>query len=323
MIAGTRILLSCLAVLLLVGCSGERTIAPKKATSKPYTIKGQTYHPQEHYEYDEEGTASYYGVRDGFHGKKTATGEVYDAHGVTAAHKTLPLPTIVRVTNLENGRSLTVKVNDRGPFPKGRVIDVSEKCAKLLGFYGKGTARVRVQSLVEETLALHKNPHGHVPIMMAHAEAEPEQVILPKSTVIPVVQKSSKPIMVAKAPQHSPGYRAVNDLIKPGQKTTAYAQAPRTHLNENPTVPLAAGVMPKGGYYVKAGTFSRLQNAERLSNRLKSLTRDVPVRLNTVSINKAPMFTVKIGPLKTAEDAKKLVQTMAKAGHKDAQVISE
>lgn len=318
----TKILLSCMATLLIAGCSGgNRTIAPKKATSRPYTIKGQTYHPQEHYEYDEEGEASYYGVRDGFHGKKTATGEVYDAHGVTAAHKTLPLPTIVRVTNLENGRSLTVKVNDRGPFPKGRVIDVSEKCAKLLGFYGKGTAKVRVQSLVEETLALQNNPNGHVPVMMAHANAEPETVHVTK-TVFPN-QKSNKVMMAdAAKPAHRPGYMAVNDLIKPGQKGTAYANA-KVNLNENPTVPLTASVTPRGVYYVKAGTFSRLQNAEKLSNRLKPLTNTAPVRLNTVSVNKSPMFTVKIGPFKNADEAQQLIQKMAKAGHHDAQITSE
>jgi len=327
-----------MAALLLVGCAGDgkRTIAPKKATSKSYTIKGQTYHPQEHYEYDEEGTASYYGVRDGFHGKKTATGEVYDAHGVTAAHKTLPLPTIVRVTNLENGRSLTVKVNDRGPFPKGRVIDVSEKCAKLLGFYGKGTAQVRVQSLVDETLALHSDPHGHVPMMVASADSEPQAVHVPKSTFPAAQQKTNKKVMMADAgkaqkgsqpSKKHPGWNAVNDLIKPPQMPqqpkggTAYAQA--SSLNENPTVPLAASVAPRKGYYIRAGTFTRLQNAEKLSNQLKPLTKTIPVRLNTVSVNKAPMFTVKVGPFKNAEEAQQLIQTMAKAGHHDAQITSE
>jgi rare lipoprotein A len=322
-----------LSPLWLAGCasdSGPKTIAPKKATSRPYVIKGQTYHPQEHYEYDDEGTASYYGIRDGFHGKKTATGEVYDAHGITAAHKTLPLPTIVRVTNLENGRSLTVKVNDRGPFPKGRVIDVSEKCAKLLGFYGKGTARVRVQSLVEETLALQKNPHGHEPIMVA---SDGTQMKVDKSTPPPLASKTKGNVMLASAkqgagqqapmPQHRPGWIAVNDLIKPQQqaKGSVYAQAaPR--LNENPTTPLAASVTP-GSYFIRAGTFSRLQNAEKLSQKLKSLTNALPVRLNTVSVNKTPMFTVRIGPLKNTEEAEKLIQKMAKAGHYDAQIISE
>src|SRR5260221_5692434 len=101
---------------LLVSCSTQQTIAPKKATSKPYTIKGKEYAPQEHYEYDQAGIASYYGKRDGFHGKRTSTGETFKEHELTAAHKTLPLPSVCRVTHMENGRSLLVKVNDRGPF---------------------------------------------------------------------------------------------------------------------------------------------------------------------------------------------------------------
>lgn len=304
-------------VLIISGCTGDgkKTMAPKKATSKPYVIKGVTYHPQHHYEYEDEGTASYYGIRDGFHGKKTATGEVYDAHKITAAHKTLPLPSIVRVTNLENGRSLTVKVNDRGPFPKGRIIDVSEKCAKLLGFYGKGTARVRVQSLVEETLALQQNPNGHVPVMMAGDQKHtiPQQTVMPSGTML----ADAGTYHATPKPQHRPGWVAVNDLIKP---TTYASNSPK--LNQNPTVPLAAAVTP-GSLYIRAGTFSRLQNAEKLSNKLKPLTQRVPVRLNTVAINKTPMFVVKIGPVKSSEEAEKLIQKMAKAGHYDAQIISE
>lgn len=300
--------------LFICGCmnEGKKTLAPKKATSRPYVIKGVTYHPQEHYEYEDEGTASYYGVRDGFHGKKTATGEVYDAHKITAAHKTLPLPSIVRVTNLDNGRSLTVKVNDRGPFPKGRIIDVSEKCAHLLGFYNKGTANVRVQSLVEETLALHKDPHGHVPVMTASTH-EPA----------PAKNKKKADVMLAAAqpPKPQPGWVAVNDLVQPKKKGVTYAQnTPK--LNQNPTSPLAASVTP-GGCYIKAGTFSRLQNAESLSNKLKNLTAKVPVRLNTVAVNKTPMFTVKIGPIKNSQEAEQLIQKMAKAGHYDAQIVKE
>ncbi|OIO67907.1 MAG: hypothetical protein AUJ57_10530 [Zetaproteobacteria bacterium CG1_02_53_45] len=95
--------------------------------------------------YDESGVASWYG-RD-FHRKSTANGEIYDMHALSAAHKTLPMPTLVRVTNLENGRSVIVRVNDRGPFVKDRLIDLSYAAAKELGYDNKGTARVRVQTL--------------------------------------------------------------------------------------------------------------------------------------------------------------------------------
>ncbi len=115
-------------------------------TGKPYRIGGRSYFPLSTASgYDKTGIASWYG-RD-FHGKLTANGERYDMHALSAAHKTLPLPSLVRVTNLENGRSIVVRVNDRGPFVKHRLIDLSWAAARTLGYAGKGTARVRVQAL--------------------------------------------------------------------------------------------------------------------------------------------------------------------------------
>lgn len=115
-------------------------------TGRPYQVAGHWYYPLATAAgYDQTGIASWYG-RD-FHGKRTANGERYDMHALSAAHKTLPLPTLVRVTNLENGRSVIVRVNDRGPFVKSRLIDLSYAAAKALGYTDKGTARVRVQTL--------------------------------------------------------------------------------------------------------------------------------------------------------------------------------
>ena len=105
----------------------------------PYQIMGRWYYPKEDYSYSEIGTASWYG--DDFHAKRTANGEKYDMNTLTAAHRTLPLPSIVRVTNLENGRSLVVRVNDRGPYAKERIIDVSKRSAQLLGYQTKGTTK--------------------------------------------------------------------------------------------------------------------------------------------------------------------------------------
>lgn len=119
---------------------------------KPYQIFGQWYYPKEDYSYSEVGTASWYG--EDFHHKKTANGEKYDMHTLTAAHRTLPLPSIVKVTNLENGRSLVLRVNDRGPYAKSRIIDISKRGAQLLGFQTKGTAKVRVEVLEEESKKL-------------------------------------------------------------------------------------------------------------------------------------------------------------------------
>jgi rare lipoprotein A len=110
---------------------------------KPYQVAGRWYEPKHNPDYDRTGHASWYG--SAFHGRRTANGEVFDMHALSAAHPTLPLPSYVRVTNLENDHSVLVRVNDRGPFGHGRIIDVSRRAAELLGFKQNGVAPVRVQ----------------------------------------------------------------------------------------------------------------------------------------------------------------------------------
>ena len=154
-----------LILLLVTACSsGSREVGPKTRMPKdgelpvgdqgvtrkvgnPYKVAGVWYHPKEDPYYDEVGFASWYGPD--FHGKYTANGEKYNMNSLTAAHKTLPLPTFVKVTNLENGRSIVLRVNDRGPFVKGRILDVSRRGAQLLGFDKQGVTKVRVQALDE------------------------------------------------------------------------------------------------------------------------------------------------------------------------------
>ncbi len=118
----------------------------------PYKISGKWYYPKEDYNYSEVGMASWYG--EAFHAKKTANGEKYDMNTLTAAHRTLPLPSIVRVTNLENGRSLILRVNDRGPYAKNRIIDISKRGATLLGYKDKGITKVKVEILEKESKML-------------------------------------------------------------------------------------------------------------------------------------------------------------------------
>lgn len=141
-------------LLLLSGCATtpEPETAPTRktgrlpATSRPYTIDGITYTPLLSADgYAEKGIASWYGPQ--FHGRKTSNGEEFDMYTVSAAHTVLPLPTVVRVTNLENGRRLVVRVNDRGPFVNHRVIDLSFAAARILGYADKGTALVQVEAL--------------------------------------------------------------------------------------------------------------------------------------------------------------------------------
>src|SRR3984957_5779209 len=117
---------------------------------KPYTVGGRMYVPEEDVNYREEGLASWYG--DAFHGRLTANGEVFDMGSLTAAHPTLPMPCYARGTNLGNGKSLIVRVNDRGPYHGNRLIDVSNKAAELLDFKGNGVARVRVEYVARAPL---------------------------------------------------------------------------------------------------------------------------------------------------------------------------
>lgn len=147
-------------LLLLTGCAGPRVspssprgVAPSSnnvvpPTQKPYRIMGKTYYPIPSAQgFQEKGLASWYG--GDFHGRKTSNGETYNMYGDTAAHKTLPMGTYLLVTNLENGKETTIRVNDRGPFHKGRIIDMTKSGAEKLGFIAQGTAKVRITALGE------------------------------------------------------------------------------------------------------------------------------------------------------------------------------
>ena len=138
---------------LLASCGGHTTrvidtpeTRELKGWQKPYEVDGQRYHPlRDHQGFEQRGIASWYGQK--FHGRKTSNGEIYDMYGLSAAHKTLPLGVYVKVTHLESGRQITVRVNDRGPFVAGRVIDLSYGAAQQLGIVETGTAPVQVQAL--------------------------------------------------------------------------------------------------------------------------------------------------------------------------------
>lgn len=144
---------------------------------KPYTVAGRMYVPEENPTYSATGLASWYG--DDFHGRYTANGEVFDMESITAAHPTLPLPSYVRVTNLANRKSIVVRVNDRGPYVGNRLIDLSVKTAKLLGFHSNGVARVKVDYIGRAPLegsddrklvaTLREGTPAQAPIMVASA----------------------------------------------------------------------------------------------------------------------------------------------------------
>jgi rare lipoprotein A len=140
--------------LIMAGCSTVTEKASGKlctGTKRPYQVKGTWYEPQEHYDYDEVGVASWYGPR--FHGQPKSCGETFNMHGISAAHKTLPIPSVVRVTNMQTGKDVKLLVDDRGPFPKGRLIDLSKGAAIHLGIHDKGLGEVRVQCLPQDSKA--------------------------------------------------------------------------------------------------------------------------------------------------------------------------
>src|ERR1700730_14626702 len=140
--------------LAACGSSGSKGVAQRGAykIGAPYKIDGVTYTPQEEFNHVETGVASWYGP--GFHGKSTANGEPYDQSARTAAHRTLQMPAIVRVTNLDNGMSTVVRINDRGPFARSRIIDLSRTAAQELDIVRNGTGHVRIEQLQAESLAV-------------------------------------------------------------------------------------------------------------------------------------------------------------------------
>ena len=131
--------------LMVAGCGSSPEPQPHFKIGSPYKINGQWYRPQWVTEYEAVGVASWSG--EPYHGRHTANGEIYDMEALTAAHPTLPLPSVVQVTNLANGRSLILRVNDRGPFVADRLIDLSQAAARELGFERQGLARVHVSYL--------------------------------------------------------------------------------------------------------------------------------------------------------------------------------
>src|ERR1700687_431563 len=160
---------------------------------KPYTVAGRVYVPEEDASYREEGLASWYG--DDFHGRQTANGEVSDMASLPAAHPTLPMPCYARVTNLGNGKSLIVRVNDRGPYHGNRLIDVSNKAAELLEFKGVGVARVRVEYVARAPLEGSDDRQLMATLRTGEPAASPSLVrVASAHAFVPEIRSSARPI---------------------------------------------------------------------------------------------------------------------------------
>ena len=262
---------------------GKRTAAGGiYKVGKPYKIAGEWYYPRENTKYDNIGIASWYGPK--FQGRRTANGEIFDMNLLTAAHPTLPMPVMVQVTNLENGRSMKLRVNDRGPFKKNREIDLSRRAAEILGFKDKGTARVRVKYLHRAPLY---NQRGQ---LISCDESD--------SFVFGKPYTPTRDRYVSAAPITEVETKSLDGQDLPSKKS----------------------VLPKQKYYVQLGVFSRKDSAEALRQKLGQIGQ---VEVSELTSGGRQLYRVRVGPVNSRVDANILVDDVLDNGHQDAFILEE
>jgi len=297
-----RRLLSLFLLFIVAACASHQgsqrpsRTEPVYKVGQPYEISGNWYYPKEDYNYDETGIASWYGAD--FHDKRTANGEMYNMNELTAAHKTLPLPTLARVTNLDNGRSIVVRINDRGPFSGARIIDMSQRAAQLLGFERQGTAKVRVQVLADESKAI-------ADAMRSYGSNTTV------ATALPLPQPQPQPV--------SAGVETVESKTLEPIKTT-----PAIHQQLLETKPVAQVVtVPVTGshqIYVQAGAFTVQDNALKLQRMLSSLGNSSVAQ---ATVNGRVFYRVRVGPMNSVDQADAMILKVKKAGIASPRTVVE
>ena len=287
------------------GAAGKQPVGEYKI-GNPYQIQGVWYYPAEDYEYDKTGISSWYGAQ--FHGRKTANGETYNMNALTAAHRTLPMPSYIRVTNLENGRSLILRVNDRGPFARGRILDVSRRGSQLLGFHKNGTARVRVQIMADRSRALAIRVKG--------------QVQLAKIGSPITVDRLPKPKVKSEALPPLPGTQVSPEVPVPAAPAAPTPVAePGPTLNAEPADGEVSIVpVKRTNIFIQAGAFGLFDNANKVRARL---TPYGPVKLTSVLVNGKDLYRVRMGPMASVSEADKMLESVTRAGFHDARIIVE
>ena len=296
--------------LAAAGC-GTTPVAPPPANNtvtvprnagvykvgNPYQIDNVWYYPREQPDYDETGIASWYGPT--FYGKSTANGETYDGNALTAAHRTLPMPVNVRVTNLDNGKSIIVRVNDRGPYARGRIIDLSRRAAELLDVVQTGTAKVRVTYLSRADMEGGGPPPAITPPEIASA--------LP---AVPAARVDSSALnVVPGAPVAPPVKQSVMPAPVPLPPVQVAANQPSDQVVQQP-------VSAATHLYVQAGAFSKLDNAKVLLSKLGG-----DLRISTLQRNGQTLYRVRTGPLNSIEDADAALSRITGAGSNDAHIV--
>jgi rare lipoprotein A len=273
--------------------------------NNPYTVSGKTYYPlADASGYHERGIASWYGRK--FNGKRTSSGEPYDMYAMTAAHKTLPLPSYVRVRNLQNGRSIVVRVNDRGPFLSNRLIDLSYAAAAKLGILGTGTGIVEVVAVRADETGTQVAGVKTFPLQIiasaAAAEALPPSQI--KAEALPPSQTKTEELPPSEAKALPPSPAKV-EVIPPAAQTSAGE--------------------PK--MYLQVGAFTQRDNAVQLRDRLdREALRPVFVQ-STPPSGGAPegarIYRVRIGPLANVQEGDRLTKRAAQLGVTNAMIVVE
>ena len=308
------------AALMLAGCAetgfvaqlGKRlTGSASRDPGEGSFVVGETYRrggvwfsPREDYDLDETGLATVIRQRAG---SRTANGEVFDPAKLTAQHPTLQLPAIVRVTNLENGRSVLVRVNDRGPVDVGRIIGLSEASARVLGLPADGVAQVRVQVVPEESRLVAAEERARTPV------PESERIVVASAPRIPVEAETLPP---------PPGARAAT-MVRVAAPLPAPPPAPPPLL----AVPLRTDALPRtlrqqppapGRLWVQAGVFGSARNAEALRTRLAAAG---PAHTSRVTANGRTLYRVRLGPARTVAEADHLLAATLRAGASDARIV--
>jgi len=253
--------------------------------ANPYTVLGKTYFPiQDSRNYRAEGTASWYGTK--FHGQNTANGEVYALYGMSAAHKTLPLPAYVKVTNLDNQRSVILRVNDRGPFYSDRIIDLSYAAAKKLGYAETGTARVRVEG------------------------SDPQQWWAQRGQQAPMVLNQPQ---VAQT-QPLPASTGTVEQWTPPPQQHAAAVVP-VQVANNGSGPASNGL------YLQVGAFANPDAAELLRSKLSGMV-SAPVFISSIVRNQQTLHRVRLGPINSQGEAQQMQASVRLANLGQPKVVT-
>jgi len=265
-----------------------------RSANNPYTVFGVQYVPAKAVRpFKQRGIASWYGKK--FHGQRTSSGERYDMYAMTAAHPTLPIPSYVRVTNLKNGKSVIVRINDRGPFHPGRIIDLSYAAASKLGYVSAGSTLVEIESILPEDMpriaAERRAPRTPDAQPLAVAETKPEVPPIPAE-----IKLEAQPVSVV------PGNP---DAQEPDAiATLALAQSdPRAE-----PIPVTSG---SAGVYLQLGAFTARENAESLRARLQPqlswLNQTIGILYNE------GLFRVNLGPYRDRTEASGIAARISQA----------